>query len=153
MTERCLFCQGILEATLRRCLQYGRTQPALLPELSLPLVGRNLLMIRQCPFCGEILPASARFCGNCGRSLATQAFPGLAAGQSAAFSTAPSTVAGAQSAPPTVSTASAGAQSEIPTVPTALAGPQGGLPGSSLQTPPRRPSRRWPGRRIRKPKK
>ncbi|HEU5199019.1 MAG TPA: zinc ribbon domain-containing protein [Ktedonobacterales bacterium] len=67
MMEHCVYCQGTLEPTTRRCKQCGRTQQE--PLASTPMQAAVEAQEIQCPRCGTRLPGQARFCRRCGQPL------------------------------------------------------------------------------------
>jgi hypothetical protein len=154
--ERCVFCQGPVDAATGRCQQCGQVQPArsgwvapaappagsgmIMGTPSAPQMGSGMIT-RPCPFCGEVLPVQARFCGRCGnlmpppmseeeqRNRGGMVFippylPGTPASPSG-FVGAP---AGPQVAAPGVASAPAGPQSGMPSMPTAPGAGQSGFP-------------------------
>jgi hypothetical protein len=69
--DRCVFCQGELDATGRFCRQCGQMQPERTASAPLSASLSNLptqVLHKPCPSCGLELPAWARFCGRCGHS-------------------------------------------------------------------------------------
>ena len=142
----CVFCQGQVEPTSRRCYRCGRAQPA--GAMSGPMAGPVAGMpIRQCPNCGEELSARTRFCPICGQTVGAppQQQTGSRSGgvfiapidtereQRGGFPTSaprsgrvPGAPAGPQSGAPQVPGAPAGPQSGSLRVPGAPAGPQSG---------------------------
>jgi hypothetical protein len=68
--ERCVYCQGPVDPATRRCQRCGQAQP--MPQWNGPAAAPTpaaMPTTRQCPTCGDILPAQARFCGHCGTAL------------------------------------------------------------------------------------
>jgi hypothetical protein len=74
--DRCVFCQGELDAAGRFCRQCGQMQPE--RAVSAPNSGAipdkpTEVLHKACPSCGLELPAWARFCGRCGHSFSQPA--------------------------------------------------------------------------------
>jgi WD40 repeat protein len=66
--EPCIFCQGTIAPTTRRCQQCGRTQSQ--PYQAAPVQSAGLALFSiACPNCGDSLPRQARFCGSCGQPI------------------------------------------------------------------------------------
>lgn len=69
--DRCVFCQGELDASGRFCRQCGQMQPERATSTPLDASVSKLptqVLHKVCPSCGLKVPAWARFCGRCGYS-------------------------------------------------------------------------------------